>query len=454
MVRKCSVTNSSDTPTIGLFGLHVSKESKAILNAAEELGFDTVWLREENTTVTVKDGEVELEPDADVIINRLLLSKSTKPAEDLGLTRILEGFCPTLNTSNAVLTAIHKYAAAVVLAKAGLPVPDAVLALATEKLNEQQDSFGEQAVYKTTIGTHGGGTWRVALDEPVNAKVGERQAFLQEYIDQEGIQRDVRVYVVGDEVIGAMYRQAPENDWRTNVALGGSVEDAGPELPAEAADIAQRAIDAVGLDYGGVDLIDDGDQWYILEVNPTAGFRGFFEATGTSPAPAIVKLAADRIGADVEQETLDRLANTLDDSQPACVPDKQPDPYTEPTVIGYIEQVVVSGTRGSKTVYAKSDTGATRSSIDVELAAEIGTGPIKDTVKVKSGSKKESKTRGLVDTVIGVGGTQHTVTASVEDRSHMNYPLLLGRDILTNYHVDVTRRADGKTGGQSDDVEE
>jgi len=63
-------------------------------------------------------------------------------------------------------------------------------------------------------------------------------------------------------------------------------------------------------------------------------------------------------------------------------------------------------------------------------------------VKIKSGSVKSGRTRPVVDLVIGVGGTQHTVTASVEDRGHMDYPLLLGRDVLQQYRVDVTRRAD------------
>ena len=44
--------------------------------------------------------------------------------------------------------------------------------------------------------------------------------------------------------------------------------------------------------------------------------------------------------------------------------------------------------------------------------------------------------------MVGVGGRQHTVTASVEDRGHMDYPLLLGQDILQHYHVDVRKRAD------------
>jgi hypothetical protein len=122
----------------------------------------------------------------------------------------------------------------------------------------------------------------------------------------------------------------------------------------------------------------------------------------------------------------------------------------EPVVIGYIEEVVVSGTRGSKTVAAKSDTGATRTSIDSRLAADIGTGPIKDIVKVKSGSVKSGRSRPVVDLVVGVGGTQHTVTASVEDRSHMDYPLLLGRDILEHYLVDINRRSDEQGGDRTE----
>jgi hypothetical protein len=264
-------------------------------------------------------------------------------------------------------------------------------------------------------------------------------------METPGTPRDARVYVVGGEIIGAMYRNAPEGDWRTNVSLGGEVLDATDDLPAEAKDIARRAAEAVGLDYSGVDLIETPDGWAVLETNPTAGFRGLYRATGISPAPYIAKLAIEHVGGEVDEDQVRGLAGTLDDSRPACAPAKAKVRNNEPAVIGFIEDVVVSGTRGTQNVLAKSDTGATRTSIDAQLAAEIGTGPIKDIVRVRSGSTKRGKARPVVDVVVGVGGTQHTVTASVEDRSHMDYPLLLGRDILEHYHVDVTRQTD--TGG-------
>ncbi|MFW5978209.1 MAG: RimK/LysX family protein, partial [Halohasta sp.] len=405
-----------------------------------------------NTAISIEDSEVTLEPDVDIIANRLLLSNTEEPAEGLGLAATFERIRPMLNTPNAVLGAIHKFATGATLADWNIQVPDALLALSNDRLNEGRERFGDVGVYKTAIGTHGGGTWKVDLTEPVNPKVGNRQAFLQEMIDRDDqAHRDLRIYIVGEEIIGAMYRYAPEGDWRTNVALGGSVQDASGDLPEEAAETALYASEVLGLDYAGVDLVEGHDGWFVLEVNPTAGFKGLYEATETSPAPYIAQLAIEEAGGEVDPERVEGLANTLDDSMPSSMPRPEPPTSDEIPMIGYIEDVVVIGTSGSQQTLAKSDTGATRSSIDTSLAAEIGAGPIKSMTRVRSGSSKTGKARPVVDLVIGIGGNQHTVTASVEDRGHMDYPLLLGRDILQHYRVDVRRRADSDHPGGRDE---
>jgi len=448
-----TIRMTDDAPVrVGVLSLHTSKETKAILNAVEDLGHEPVWLRRENTAISIENSEVTLEPDVDIIANRLLLSNTEEPAEGLGLATTFERIRPMLNTPDSVLGAIHKFATGATLADWNIQVPDALLALSNDRLNEGRERFGDVGVYKTAIGTHGGGTWKVDLTEPVNPKVGNRQAFLQEMIDRDDeAHRDLRIYTVGDEIIGAMYRYAPEGDWRTNVALGGSVEDASGDLPEEAAETALYAADVLGLDYAGVDLVEGHDGWFVLEVNPTAGFKGLYEATETSPAPYIAQLAIERAGGTVDPERVDGLSNTLDDSMPSSMPRPEPPTNEEIPMIGYIEEVVVIGTSGSKQTNAKSDTGATRSSIDTRLAAEIGAGPIKSMTRVRSGSSKTGKARPVVDLVIGIGGNQHTVTASVEDRGHMDYPLLLGRDILQHYRVDVRRRADSERAGRDEE---
>ncbi len=247
---------AADPVTVGVLSLHTSKETKAILNAVEALGHDTAWLRNENTSIHVTDGSVVIEPAVDVIANRMLLSKTEQPAEELGLANTFSSLVPMLNEPNSVLTAIHKLSTATALASNDVQVPDVTLALSNENLNAVRERYGEEAVYKTAIGTHGGGTWKVGPGDPVNAKVGNRYAFLQELIDRDDERhRDIRVYVVDGEIISAMYRYAPDNDWRTNVALGGSVEDATDDLPEEATQMARRAATAIDLDYAGVDLV-------------------------------------------------------------------------------------------------------------------------------------------------------------------------------------------------------
>lgn len=438
---------------VGVLSLHNSKETKAICNAVEALGHAPVWLREENTVLHFTGDAVDLRPDVDIVVNRLLLSKSDEPLEDHGIALTLDSLRPMLNSPDAVIRAAHKTAAAALLTNAGLPVPETVFALSGDLLDEFRDDFGPGAVYKTAVGTNGGGTWRVGDHESFTGKVGTRRAFLQRFIGTADDEppRDLRVYVVGDQIVGAMFRYAPEGDWRTNVALGGTVEDATGAVSDDVLDAAKRATAVMGLDYAGVDLIQDEDGWYVLEINPTAGFKGLYRATGTSPAPYIAKLAIERVGGVVDDVLVTELAATLDDSEPSCKPQPLSQVPETPPVIGFTERVVVSGTTGTQTVVGKADTGAERTSIDIRLAADIGAGPIHTVRRVRSGSVKRGRSRPVVDLVVGVGGTQHTVAANIVDRGHMTHPLLLGRDILRHYHLDVNREVTESSEGERED---
>ncbi|MFB6138569.1 MAG: ATP-grasp domain-containing protein [Halobacteriaceae archaeon] len=442
---------ADDPVRVGVLSLHSSKETKAICNAVDALGHEPYWLRRENTVVDITDGRVSVEPDVDVVLNRLLLSNTEHTSELLGLAEVFERTHPMANRPRQVMTALHKFAAAAAVAERGVRVPDALLALDDRRLNERRAQFGPEAVYKTAIGTHGGGTWKVGADEELSSAIGDRYAFLQEMIERDAERHsDLRVYVVDGEIVGAMRRYAPENDWRTNVALGGDVEAADP--PAEAREFALEAAEAIGLDYAGVDLVEGEAGWYVLECNPTAGFRGLFRATGHSPAPYIAALGVERGGGAVDRDRVEALAAEFDDSRPHNAPSPRRVGTGERQVVGFTEEVLVSGTTGTERVVAKSDTGASRTSIDTELAAEIGAGPIRAITTVRSGSASAGQSRPVVDVVVGVAGDRHTVAASLADRSHMNYPLLLGRDVLEHYQIDLKRRSDGE--GEADAEEE
>ena len=75
--------------------------------------------------------------------------------------------------------------------------------------------------------------------------------YVQRAVDHGG--RDVRVFVIGGRVLGAIERQAPDGEWRTNVSLGGSARPF--DLPPAWEQLALRAAAAMGADYAGVDLL-------------------------------------------------------------------------------------------------------------------------------------------------------------------------------------------------------
>lgn len=438
---------------IGVLSLHNSKETKAICNAVAALGHQPVWLREENLDLAIDDDTPAIEPEVDLVVNRLLLTNDNTPLDDLELAMTLAGAYPFLNSPAAVLRAIHKYATAMALADAGVPTPNSRLVLDPTQTDTDDDHLSQTRIDKPAIGTHGDDAWKFDADDAPSQMRLTGHTIHQSFLEQETDQSDVRVYVVDGEVIAAMSRTASGGDWRANVARGGTTADMMDELSAHARELALRATDAIGLDIAGVDLMRHDERWIVLEVNPTAGFKGLFDASGTSPAPYIARTAIQRAGGHVEEDTVASLADTLDDSVPACKPNLIGKTGDSPT-IGVTETVTLEGNQQSKQVVAKVDTGADRTSIDVELAATIGAGPITEYTTVRSATREQSQTRPLVEIYIAIDDQWESVTASVEDRSHMNYPVILGKDVLSGYRIDIDKRADTpsqprQTGGVS-----
>lgn len=453
--------------SVGVISFHNSKETKAICNAVEALGHEPIWIRKENLTFEAGYGRVEPTPKPDILINRLLLHSDTVD-DSLGALGLLRAYeeadIPIINPPDAVVTSTHKFASLCRLASQGFPIPPSTLAIGVSRLENAkipsppmksprsptgetlyEDRFDagtdgpERIVFKRPVGTHGGETQLVDPDGGIPSLATRGQGILQPMVSTPAADHeDLRLYVVGGECLGVMRRHAPEGEWRTNVAQGGRVRDATGDVPDRVVDIAVEAADALGLDIAGVDIIEGVEDWYILEVNVTAGFKGFFQATGISPAPAIAAHAIERAGGSVDPAAVERLSKTLDDSVPACKPAIETPPDPEEAVIGYTTTVRVAGQHQGSEVVAKSDTGATRTSIDTTLAGEIGAGPIVDHTNVKEAAGK----RPIVPISIRINGYTHEIEANVRDRSGVNHDVLLGRDVLDHYSVRVRRRHD------------
>lgn len=110
-------------------------------------------------------------------------------------------------------------------------------------------------------------------------------------------------------------------------------------------------------------------------------------------------------------------------------------------VIGLVELVKIRGKKGIVTKKALFDTGATRTSLDVKIAAKSGVGPIVSSVKVKSASSSRGYTRrAIAEATIIVKGRSIKTGVNIEDREGLPYPIIIGRDIIhNNFIIDVSR---------------
>jgi len=102
----------------------------------------------------------------------------------------------------------------------------------------------------------------------------------------------------------------------------------------------------------------------------------------------------------------------------------------ERTTIGVVEEVTLRGSKGDIRVLAKIDTGATRTSLDTDLAARAGLGPVFDRVRVRAAAAHEPEERDVVDARVVIAGREFDVAVAITDRKDMRYHMIVGMDIL------------------------
>jgi len=208
------------------------------------------------------------------------------------LHRLEEDGVRVMNSARAIERTVDKAWTSATLERAGLPTPETV---ACERPEDAFAAFRRMGdvVVKPLFGSMGLGISRVS-DEDMAWRVFRTIEtisgiyYLQRFVPHGG--RDLRAFVVGGRVLGAIARTAA--GWRTNFSRGGAVQQV--MLTAEQEEFAVRAARAVEAEYAGVDLLpaEDGTT-FVLEVNGIPGWEGLQQATGIDVAAAVVRQLLD-----------------------------------------------------------------------------------------------------------------------------------------------------------------
>jgi len=203
-----------------------------------------------------------------------------------------------INDPEAKLRAHDKFLTLQALNNSGIPVPPTFLTWNQTNLESiAYNHLGFPLILKMNEGTWGMGVTRADSLESARSifdtiKGMERVFTLQKYV-AEAKGRDIRVFVLGKRVIGAIKRTARVHDFRSNIHQGGRAESV--HLPSSYADVAIRAADVMGLDIAGVDILETNEGPKVIEVNPSPGFESIESATGVDVATQIVQYIEQRV---------------------------------------------------------------------------------------------------------------------------------------------------------------
>ncbi|MBC7448430.1 MAG: 30S ribosomal protein S6--L-glutamate ligase [Hymenobacteraceae bacterium] len=193
--------------------------------------------------------------------------------------------------SQAILRSRDKLRAMQLLARAGVGLPRTVFTNYSKEASELvKQAGGPPVVIKLLEGTQGLG---VVLAETEGAATSVIEAFhnlkarfiVQEFI-AESRGADLRAFIVGGEVVGAMKRQGREGEFRSNLHRGGTGTLV--KLTSKEKKSALAAAAALDLAVAGVDMLQSKRGPLVLEVNSSPGLEGIEKATGTDVADRIV----------------------------------------------------------------------------------------------------------------------------------------------------------------------
>ena len=228
--------------------------------------------------------------------------------KDVMLAEFLEHMgIPVFNSSTAIATCDDKRKTHMALLANGLPTPRTIFAPMTYDnigftdhvfLNRVSDRLGFPFVVKEAFGSFGEQVHLVKNKQELyelfglntkGKKVAESKLSCNQILFQEFIEsskgRDVRLQVVGSDVIAAMYRSS-ETDFRSNASIGGECRAYEPD--DDEVWLAKQAVHAVGADFAGVDLLFGDEGMLVCEINSNAHFKNLLQATGINTADEII----------------------------------------------------------------------------------------------------------------------------------------------------------------------
>lgn len=208
------------------------------------------------------------------------------------------------NSAQAIEVCDDKSLTHLLLSKEGVPMPKTILAPMTyvnigysnfNFLDKVECELGYPIVVKECFGSFGQQVYLCHNRNELLQKVQNLQGsaiLFQEFV-HSSFAKDIRIQVVGNEVVASMYRYSDTGDFRANITNGGQMKPYEPTK--QQAELALKCCKVLGVDFAGVDILfgENGND-LVCEVNSNAHFKNIFDCTGVNTADKIVEYIVNK----------------------------------------------------------------------------------------------------------------------------------------------------------------
>ena len=208
----------------------------------------------------------------------------------------MEVFCA--NPAHGIVNSRDKLRSLQILSRHNIGIPMTTFVKDKKDVIPAIDRVGgAPVIIKLIEGTQGIGVLlaesRSAAEGIIELLQSQKQNVLVQKFVAESKGKDIRAFVVGDQVVAAMRRVAQGQEFRSNVHRGGVAEAI--ELDEQYIETAVRSAQILGLRVAGVDMLEGADGPQIMEVNSSPGLEGIETCTELDVAGAVIDYMAAQV---------------------------------------------------------------------------------------------------------------------------------------------------------------
>jgi len=253
-------------------------EEKSLIDAAKKKDIKL-------EVINCRENPIDLDKDEFTYCDDIILQRCVSYYNNLHSTAAFEGLGAKM--INSLYTAImcgNKLFTHMELAKSGIAIPKAFCAFSNQSAMDILNKNGYPKVIKPVVGSWGRMVALLKDKEAAEAVIEDREHmyplyhvfYFEEFVKRPP--RDIRCIVVGNKVVAAIYRYSGDNEWKTNMALGGKAEAC--KVTNEMERLCLKVAKTLKGEILGVDLMESDENGLLVhEVNNTTEFKNTVRVT-------------------------------------------------------------------------------------------------------------------------------------------------------------------------------